>query len=120
MIEQAPPCPLSPQDTEEPVEVGLKPHAEQRRPDRAALLCAFHRGKVRPHGVRVARGRGARPQEGADKGQEASDRGWRFCKALCQKSPGELSESVLEVQFPDSKARAVFEYRPDAESEFLR
>jgi hypothetical protein len=44
----------------------------------------------------------------------------RFCKALCQKAPGELVEGVLEVQFPDCEVRAVFEYRPDAESEFLR
>jgi hypothetical protein len=53
------------------------------------LLCAFHRhdrGEVCSRGV-CGEG-GARPQEGADKGQEAPDRGRRFCKALCQKSEG--------------------------------
>ncbi len=61
--------------------MGFKPHAEQCRPERAALLCAFHRGEVCPRGVCGEWCAG--PQEGADKGQEAPDRGRRFCKALC-------------------------------------
>jgi hypothetical protein len=99
--------------------VGFKPHAEQCRPERAALLCAFHRGEVCPRGIcgEWCAGRcwapGARRAQ-ADKGQgqEAPDRGWRFCKALCQKGSGEIVEGVLEVQFPDCEVRAVFEHRP--------
>ena len=113
-----PRAPFLSQCTEEPVQVGFKPHAKQCRPERAALLCAFHRGEVCPRGVCGEWCAG--PQEGADKGQEAPDRGRRFCKALCQKGSGELVESVFEVQFPDCEVRAVFEHRPDAEGEFLR
>jgi hypothetical protein len=53
-------------------------HTCRTAPARAGslLLCTSHRGKVSP---RRARGEGgARPQEGADKGQEAPDRGRRF------------------------------------------
>jgi hypothetical protein len=52
--------------------VGCKPHAEQCRPERAALLCAFHRGEVCPRGV-YGECWCAGPQEGADKGQEANN-----------------------------------------------
>jgi hypothetical protein len=50
----------------------FKPHAEQCRPERAALLCAFHRGEACPRGVCGEWCAG--PQEGADKGQEAPGR----------------------------------------------
>jgi hypothetical protein len=73
------------------------------------------------HVASVARGAlGPRRAQTKGRRQEAPDRGRRFCKALCQKGSGEFVEGVLEVQFPDCEIRAVFEYRPDAESEFLR
>jgi hypothetical protein len=60
--------------------VGFKPHAEQCRPGRAALLCAFHRGEVCP---RVVFGEGgAWPRGGADKGQEAPGGGVIFLVLL--------------------------------------
>jgi hypothetical protein len=73
------------------------------------------------HVASVARG-ALGPRRAQTKGRRRRIGGGASAKhcVRSQKGSGELAEGVLEVQFPDCEVRAVFEYRPDAESEFLR
>jgi hypothetical protein len=75
---------------------------------KSARVASVARGALGP---RRAQTKGRRRRIGGG----ASAKRW-----LCQKGSGELVEGVLEVQFSDCEVRAVFEYRTDAESEFLR
>jgi hypothetical protein len=62
----------------------LIPHAaEQCWPERAALLCAFHRGKVCPRGVR-GEGGALGPRRAQTKGRRRRIGGGAFSAGRCQ------------------------------------